>query len=815
MSVAADPTVMRSRVMRVNIRLLNRINPNDSFEFNLFEDATFVADLQIIKNRNTWIGTIQGEEAGTFTLINNDGVLSAIVRVPDKDIYRIRSVGDGVVVIQETDEARFPPCANGPAQGVVGGDGVAVGAGCDDGSVIDVLVVYTPIARAAAGGTAAIEAEIDLAIAAANDAYQNSLVTTQLNVVHLGEVDYDESGDYVGHLYRLTDPSDGFMDNVHQLRALYAADMVALIVNDGEYCGIAWLMNNLSPDFEDMAFSVTTWYCAANLVLAHELGHNMGCCHAPGDGGGCVNGGLYSYSVGYRYFGNSGTQWRTVMAYSPGTRIPYFSNPDVIFDGQPTGVPAGDPDEAENARTINETAYIISNFRCHFSEGDFVEVDRLFASDGGANDQLGRSVAVNGDTAVVGASQDDDNGSNSGSAYVFRFNGSTWEQEQKLLPSNGASGDRFGYAVALSGDTVIVGAWGDNDLGVDSGSAYVYRFDGSSWVQEQQLHASKGETTDRFGYTVAFSGDTVIIGTPGDDDAGPDSGSAFVYRFDQRESSWVEVQKLLAPDAEPGDNFGGAVASAGTAVVIGTPFDDDHGTDSGAAYVFRFDGSTWILEQKLNAAAGAAGDNFGHSVAVSGDTIVAGAWYNDDTASNAGSAYVFRFEDSTWIEEQKLLASDGADDNLFGTAVAVRSGTVIIGARNDNDNNPLAGSAYVYHFNPDGSQWIEEQKLLASVGTPGDQFGSSVAISGDTVVIGARVDNINCDNCGAAYVFVREPIPGIPGDIDGNGAVGAADLLILLANWGPCGDCNDCPADLDDDCTVGAADLLILLANWG
>ena len=362
MPAQADPTVMRSRVMRVNVGLLDTIKSNDRFELNLFEDETVVANIQIIKNRSTWVGTIQGEEAGSFTLINNDGVLSAIVRVANMGIYRVRSLRDGVVVIQEIDETRFPPCGIGPQHGVVGAQGAPAGGECDDGSVIDVLVIYTALARSAAGGTAAIEAEIDLAIANTNTAYNNSLIGTQLNLVHVEEIPYDEVGGYVDHLYRLTDPADGDMDTVHDLREQYGADMVALLVDDGQYCGVAWLMGNLSAAFEEYAFSVTTWYCAAgNLTFAHELGHNQGCQHNRANAGSDP---VFDYSYGYQ---DPGELFRTVMSYNcPGScpRIQHLSNPDVTYQGLPTGVAINQPDSAHNALSINQTALTVANFRC-------------------------------------------------------------------------------------------------------------------------------------------------------------------------------------------------------------------------------------------------------------------------------------------------------------------------------------------------------------------------------------------------------------------------------------------------------------------
>ncbi|MEE9130857.1 MAG: M12 family metallo-peptidase, partial [Phycisphaerales bacterium] len=380
MRVAADPTVLRSRTVRVNVDLLDSIKADDRFVFNLFEDATFAARLEIIKNRDTWVGSIEGKPAGTFTLVMNDGALSAIIRVPGKGIYRVRSLRDGVVVIQEIDETRFPPCGIDPIHGVVGGGGAPAGPDCDDGSVIDVLVVYTPLARDAAGGTGAIVAEIDLAFANTNTAYNNSLIGPQLNPVHVAEIDYDEVGAYSDHLYRLTDPADGYMDNVHDLRDQYGADMVALLVADGDFCGIAWLMQVLSPAFEQYAFSVTTWFCAAgNLTFAHELGHNQGSHH---DRANANSDPVFDYSYGYQ---DPGELFRTVMAYNcPGDcpRIQHFSNPDVFYQGLPTGVPIDQPDSAHNALSISQTALTVANFRCH--GGDFVEIAKLLPNDGAA-----------------------------------------------------------------------------------------------------------------------------------------------------------------------------------------------------------------------------------------------------------------------------------------------------------------------------------------------------------------------------------------------------------------------------------------------
>jgi hypothetical protein len=235
--------------------------------------------------------------------------------------------------------------------------------------MIDVLVVYTPYARSSAGGTDAMNALIDLAIVESNTAYANSLIDTQLRLVHKAVADYDELGTYSDHLDRLTEPDDGYMDEVHALRDLYRADMVSLLVADSGYCGIAWLIRNMvSPDAEAYAFSVVKYTCATgNYTFAHELGHNQGCHHDRANASGP---GLYDYSYGYQ---DPDELFRTVMAYdcpSGCPRIQYFSNPDVTYSGLPTGIPVGEPEAAHNALTINNTAFTVANFRRSFDCND-------------------------------------------------------------------------------------------------------------------------------------------------------------------------------------------------------------------------------------------------------------------------------------------------------------------------------------------------------------------------------------------------------------------------------------------------------------
>jgi endonuclease/exonuclease/phosphatase family metal-dependent hydrolase len=392
------------------------------------------------------------------------------------------------------------------------------------------------------------------------------------------------------------------------------------------------------------------------------------------------------------------------------------------------------------------------------------ELGKLLASDGASNNYFGFSVAVSGDVAVVGAYGDDDQGTNSGAAYVFRFDGSTWRQEAKLTASDGASLDYFGFSVAVSGDVVVVGAYRDDDQGTDSGSAYVYRYDGSTWIEEAKLVASDGAYRDYFGCSVAVSGDVAVVGAYwGNDNQGTSSGSAYVFRFDG--SAWCQETKLTVTGGATYDYFGYSVAVSGDVAVVGAYGEDGQGTDSGAAYVFHFAGSVWTQEAKLTASDRASYDCFGASVACSGDVAVVGAYRDDDQATHSGSAYVFRFDGSTWIQEVKLTASDGASYDYFGHSVAISGDVAVVGASRDDDNGTDSGSAYVYEF--DGATWVEAAKLAASDGAVNDYFGYSVAVSGGTAVIGVYRYG---PAMGAAYAF------DVVSDCNGNETADICDL---------------------------------------
>ena len=377
---------------------------------------------------------------------------------------------------------------------------------------------------------------------------------------------------------------------------------------------------------------------------------------------------------------------------------------------------------------------------------------KLTASDNAAGDEFGRSASISGDYAVVGAFKDDDNGDFSGSAYVFKRTGTSWAQEAKLLPADGATGDFFGESVSISGDYAVVGARNDDDNGINSGSAYVFKRIGTSWAQEAKLLPADGAERDNFGQSVSISGDYAVVGAFKDDDNGSSSGSAYVFK--RIGTSWAQEAKLLPADGATGDFFGESVSISGDYAVVGAKGDDG----TGSAYVFKRTGTSWVQEAKLLPADGATGDFFGESVSISGDYAVVGAKGDDGT----GSAYVFKRSGTSWAQEAKLLASDGAAGDLFGLPVSISGDYAVVGAHDDGDHS---GSAYL--FKRTGTSWTEEAKLLASDGVAGDHFGV-VSISGGYVVVGAYFDDDNGTDAGSAYLYTGFATPvGVESEIAG------------------------------------------------
>ena len=443
---------------------------------------------------------------------------------------------------------------------------------------------------------------------------------------------------------------------------------------------------------------------------------------------------------------------------------------------------------------------------------------KLVASDGEAVDRFGISVSICGDTAVVGSLNDDENGEDSGAAYVFTRTGSFWTQETKLVASDGEAEDHLGSAVSISGNTAVVAALPDDAAGASSGSVYVFTRSGTAWTQEQKLNADDAEAYDRFGTSVAIDGDTIIVGASFDDDNGADSGAAYV--FTRTGTMWVQEQKLYADDGDSFDYFGASVAVDGDTAIVGADWADAGAVNSGAAYVFKRSGTTWTVEQKLTADDAEANDRLGTAVALDGDTAVVGADGDDDTEDDSGSAYVFTRSGSSWNQEAKLLAGDGEADAKFGCSIDVDGDTALVGAYGEDGDVANSGAAYV--FTRSGTAWSQAHKLTASDGGIGDYFGRSVSIDRDTAVTGADNHDDGGSNVGAAYVFTYRGDDGQDCSVDadcnsgycvddvccdtacGDGTTDdcrACSAAAGASNDGVCEDLNGTPCDDGDDTT--------------
>jgi uncharacterized protein (DUF2345 family) len=355
-------------------------------------------------------------------------------------------------------------------------------------------------------------------------------------------------------------------------------------------------------------------------------------------------------------------------------------------------------------------------------------LSELLASDAWPGDEFGWSVSISGTTAVVGAPYAD---SYTGAAYVYSETGGVWTQEAELTASDGQVSDKFGWSVNISGDTVVVGAPG-HYYGL--GAAYVFTGSGANWTQQAELTASDSEGDDKFGYSVVTSGTAVMVGSDNHY-----SGTGAVYVYDDIADSWTFEQELTASDAAPFNMFGWSMALSGTTLVVSAVKAHD---DTGADYVFTYAGDTWTQVAEIYAADGAEENYFGDKVATNGTVIVAGAPGHDN---EQGAAYVFDGSGAKWTQVAELTASDGGPNDCFGWAVGLSGRTVLVGAEQTNADS---GAAYV--FTGKGAKWRQKDELTGSDGATADEFGYSASLSGTTAIISA--DQAEAD-AGMAFIY--------------------------------------------------------------
>jgi hypothetical protein len=394
---------------------------------------------------------------------------------------------------------------------------------------------------------------------------------------------------------------------------------------------------------------------------------------------------------------------------------------------------------------------------------------KLTASDGNVWDLFGGAVDIDGDHCVVRAPYDEDYGAFSGSAYIFEWDGTNWFQQAKLTEPDANSMHYFCIDASIDGDRCAVGTYYEIGVSPGSGWAYIFESNSSAWIQAAKLKASDSTVWDAFGRSVSIKGNRCIVGAPSGDSSEIASGAAYIFEWDG--SVWIEQAKLTASDAAGGDGFGSSVDIRDDRCIIGAPFSDGDFPAEGSAYIFKWDGSAWIQDSKLKASDPGWGDCLGRSVSISGNHCVVGAEEDDDKGVNSGSAYIFEWNGTDWIQQAKFTLSDGEPADSFGCSVGINDDLCIIGAYNHYDTNfSCGGSAYIFEW--DGSDWIEHAKLGITNPYAGGRFGYSVGISDGRYIVGAPDDL-------SAYVFQPFRLP----DLDKNWIVDFNDFAIFALQW--------------------------------
>ncbi len=376
------------------------------------------------------------------------------------------------------------------------------------------------------------------------------------------------------------------------------------------------------------------------------------------------------------------------------------------------------------------------------------ETQRLISDDLAAEDYFGNGLAVSGDYAIIGACYDDENGINSGSAYIFYNNAGTWEQHQKLTASNGQTNEFFALTVTISDNYAFATSLGANGY---AGKVYVFYNDAGTWSETAILTASDTEAADFFGESMKIDGDYAIIGAFGDDDNGSQSGSAYIFHNDA--GNWTEITKLIAADGNENDFFGISVDVYSDYAIVGADQSaNSSGSNSGTAYIFYNNSGNWEQTQKVESLDAIVGDSFGVSVSITEEYAAIGAKNKSDNGTWSGAAYVFYNNAGTWEQNTKLIASNAATQKHFGSSIDISGDTLIVGSEGNISFTPyVAGSSYVYKN--DSGTWGEKSILTASDIGVKDQFGYVVDFSNNFAFVGSPRSDTDYVDGGAVYVY--------------------------------------------------------------
>ena len=717
-------------------------------------------------------------------------------------------------------------------------------------------------------------------------AMENSGLPYGVRSVHVGLVDW-MGEEQEGILGKFAGRTDGAMDEIHDIREEVGADVCSLVtISDGGagYCGVAYLVNGDAPEF---AFNHLIWGCLLGAdvdgdgipdgdgtLLAHEFGHNVGACHAAGDGGGCDDatgcdpwGGPLGaqccrpdatgpdtsaprFNVGWRWVNPAQVPAcrKTVMAYGPGTTVLNYSNPDIQLAGVATGSPedADDGRWADNARVLRATMPGTASYFCEVPEPSGLD-GRLVAGSLGDFDNFGSVLATNGVRMFAGASRHDSQGLNAGAVFVFADALETdpdlpdlgWLQDGKLATPDLEEGELFGASVSASGDLLAVGApyasrfvteIGDDgeEVVVETfplaGRAEIWIDDGAGYCRASIIQPEELDANDLFGAAVAVAGDLVAIGAPFRDvGGGVDRGVVFVYQRTGPDT--FELLETIEGQV-PGDRFGETLAMGvlgnefDQMLLIGAPFG---GNDRGFVQPILYlrGGDVFVSEPGTRLNGSLAGDRFGGAVAIYGDDVVIGAPLSRGTS---GSAKAYRFT-GTSLSQVALLSTPGggSEGDRFGASVAIGDVRMVIGAPDvdvpdpsDPDENLRDDVGAVFIYGRDGNGWANIDLFQPPGLQPGDRCGTSTAIAGTVLFAGAP----DADDAGILSGVVYASYEEFE-DCNENGIDDSLDIYLQTSTDENLDGIPDecvpglCTADIDRSGVVDGADLGLLFVAWG
>ena len=853
------PEVVRRRAVEVDAELLMTLDPagDNQIVFNLFPGVTFTGRVEDKAFPCKWIGfpdafslrgSIQGIAGSSFQLLYLQGVLAADIRVPGKGEYQIRPTASvppgspgppGVHEVWEIDSSHVSECAAGrPLQFIPPAADKAVGQSTsflvENGAVIEVLLVYTTDARIAMGGEINIIIETAFAVINTNTVFEDSLINTKLRFVDLREITYSESGIASTDLSRLTDIDDGYLDSLHTIRDETGADIVSLFVSSLDVCGTSWLMSNVSPDFQSMAFNVSAIGCVGmHFAFTHQLGHTLGCQHNREDAGGVE--GAYPYSYGYL---DPVGGFRTMMSLPNGSPLlRQFSNPLVVQNtGIPTGIPEGEANSADNAKTINNTAFTVANFRQTKFCPSSLDFDcNSNCIEDAIDTREGNSLDCNANR--IPDECEDDCNANGIPDDCDIADGTSFDCNSNSIPDTcdiavGSSLDCNSNSIPDECENDCNANCINDDIDIADGTSLDCNTNGIP--DECEVDCNRNGIPDTCDLADGRSFDCNSNSIP--DECEVDcNGNGIPDTCDTANGSSLDCNSNSIPDECESDCNRNAIPDT-CDIADGRSIDCNFNSIPDEC---EDDCNGNGISDACDIAEGRSSDCNLNSIPDECD--IADESSSDCNLNSIPDECDVRRSPSDFVSESGELSPIGlgfpVSHTLTNLPEALGDVTLRFAAIADLDSSQVSLDVYIndvflgriFHYNGSLCPGTPDEDELV---VPMADFNTLVN-SGNTVIRIETLDSVEFDSCnGSSWISVSllysaNPDPAVADDNDNaipdscelalgdsnlDGTINVTDLLKLLAAWGVC---DGCVEDTDGDGLINTTDLLTLLANWG